>query len=102
MHSHFSVKVFVTVRLTIFLILQVFGGQGVRLDGKVKPTQNSDAPQIQRQEIKRGIPNYGYKKGKLTFIRQSKNNSEVSIFYQLFILMTFNECNYFFQIKTEK
>lgn len=57
---------------------QVFGGQGVRLDGKVKPNQNSDAPQIQKQEIKRGIPNYGYKKGKLTFIRQSKNNTEKS------------------------
>jgi len=47
-----------------------FSGQGNRLDGKAK--QTSSAPESSQQTIKRGIPNYDYKKGKITFIRSSR------------------------------
>lgn len=46
---------------------QAFGGEGQRLDGKSKNLKvpKSDQP-IKRE---RGIPNYSYKKGKLTFAK---------------------------------
>jgi len=47
-----------------------FSGHGNRLDGKAKPASNLlDGIQ---HEIKRGIPNYDYKKGKIRFIRASR------------------------------
>lgn len=50
---------------------RAFSGQGNRLDGKCKTTV--DAPRAhQPHEIKRGIPNYDYQKGKITFIRSSR------------------------------
>lgn len=50
---------------------RAFSGQGNRLDGKCKTTV--DAPRVhQPHEIKRGIPNYDYQKGKITFIRTSR------------------------------
>jgi ubiquitin fusion degradation protein 1 len=65
-----------------------FSGQGNRLDGKNKPT--TSAPNVIRpQDIKRGIPNYGYQKGKITFIRatrqlatdtEKENNKDLSQF----------------------
>lgn len=50
---------------------QAFSGQGNRLDGKKKNTE-SPITLPQPHELKRGIPNYNYKKGKLTFIRTSR------------------------------
>jgi len=53
---------------------RAFSGQGNRLDGKEKQTSNvSDSIQ---HEIKRGIPNYDYKKGKITFIRASRPTND--------------------------
>jgi ubiquitin fusion degradation protein 1 len=53
---------------------RAFSGQGNRLDGKAKPTTNlSDGIQ---HEIKRGIPNYDYKKGKITFSRASRPTND--------------------------
>lgn len=47
---------------------RAFSGQGNRLDGKSKSAV--DGPRVQQShEIKRGIPNYDYQKGKITFIR---------------------------------
>jgi len=50
---------------------RAFSGSGNRLDGKKKNTESSPAP-IQAHEIKRGVPNYEFKKGKITFIRNSQ------------------------------
>ncbi|WAR03471.1 UFD1-like protein [Mya arenaria] len=51
--------------------MEIFQGKGNRLDGKNKglecmETQSSNGPP------KRGIPNYGYKKNTITFIRNSR------------------------------
>jgi ubiquitin fusion degradation protein 1 len=48
-----------------------FGGRGNRLDGKEKLTQGA-ANVSQAHTVQRGIPNYDYKKGKITFIRASR------------------------------
>uniref|UniRef100_A0A8C9T6C2 Ubiquitin recognition factor in ER-associated degradation protein 1 n=1 Tax=Scleropages formosus TaxID=113540 RepID=A0A8C9T6C2_SCLFO len=48
-----------------------FTGSGNRLDGKKKGIEPSPAP-IDPSDIKRGIPNYDYKVGKITFIRNSR------------------------------
>uniref|UniRef100_A0A667YD55 Ubiquitin recognition factor in ER-associated degradation protein 1 n=1 Tax=Myripristis murdjan TaxID=586833 RepID=A0A667YD55_9TELE len=48
-----------------------FTGSGNRLDGKKKGIEPSPAP-IDPSDIKRGIPNYDYKVGRITFIRNSK------------------------------
>lgn len=53
---------------------RAFGGQGNRLDGKSKPSHGSSAT-VDPQEIKRGIPNYDYKKGKITFIRTMRQGN---------------------------
>merc|ERR1719211_957820 len=50
----------------------VFGGGGVRLDGKKKRTiSETEVPKI-KQEYVRGIPDYDYEIGLLKFIRNSK------------------------------
>uniref|UniRef100_A0A4W4FAV5 Ubiquitin recognition factor in ER-associated degradation protein 1 n=1 Tax=Electrophorus electricus TaxID=8005 RepID=A0A4W4FAV5_ELEEL len=48
-----------------------FTGSGNRLDGKKKGIEPSPAP-IGPSDIKRGIPNYDFKIGKITFIRNSR------------------------------
>ncbi|XP_069789787.1 ubiquitin recognition factor in ER-associated degradation protein 1 isoform X1 [Narcine bancroftii] len=48
-----------------------FTGAGNRLDGKKKGVDPSPA-QINPEDIKRGIPNYEFKIGKITFIRNSR------------------------------
>jgi len=65
---------------------QAFSGQGNRLDGKTKAALPTSDP-VKPQEIKRGIPNYDYQKGKITFIRtmrqsavDSEKENEASIF----------------------
>ncbi|XP_071790614.1 ubiquitin recognition factor in ER-associated degradation protein 1-like isoform X2 [Asterias amurensis] len=45
-----------------------FQGQGNRLDGKKKNVDSKPVP-LNATTIKRGIPNYDYKKGTITFIR---------------------------------
>lgn len=50
---------------------RAFTGSGNRLDGKKKGIEPSPAP-IDPNDIKRGIPNYDFKMGKLTFIRNSR------------------------------
>ncbi|XP_033627714.1 ubiquitin recognition factor in ER-associated degradation protein 1-like isoform X2 [Asterias rubens] len=45
-----------------------FQGQGNRLDGKKKNVDSKPVP-LGTTTIKRGIPNYDYKKGTITFIR---------------------------------
>ncbi|XP_076453007.1 ubiquitin recognition factor in ER-associated degradation protein 1-like [Babylonia areolata] len=48
-----------------------FIGQGNRLDGKKKGTESTPQPLPNGQQ-RRGIPNYNYKKGTITFIRNSR------------------------------
>ncbi|XP_029475408.1 ubiquitin recognition factor in ER-associated degradation protein 1 isoform X2 [Rhinatrema bivittatum] len=48
-----------------------FSGSGNRLDGKKKGVEPSPSP-IKPGDIPRGIPNYEFKIGKLTFIRNSR------------------------------
>uniref|UniRef100_A0A8D0MKA0 Ubiquitin recognition factor in ER associated degradation 1 n=1 Tax=Sus scrofa TaxID=9823 RepID=A0A8D0MKA0_PIG len=48
-----------------------FSGSGNRLDGKKKGVEPSPSP-IKPGDIKRGIPNYEFKLGKITFIRNSR------------------------------
>uniref|UniRef100_A0A8C5CEI1 Uncharacterized protein n=1 Tax=Gadus morhua TaxID=8049 RepID=A0A8C5CEI1_GADMO len=50
---------------------RAFTGSGNRLDGKKKGIEPSPVP-IDPNDIKRGIPNYEYKVGKITFIRNSR------------------------------
>ncbi|KAM4615867.1 ubiquitin recognition factor in ER-associated degradation protein 1 [Polymixia lowei] len=50
---------------------RAFTGSGNRLDGKKKGIEPSPAP-IDPSDIKRGIPNYEYKVGRITFIRNSR------------------------------
>ncbi|XP_036592793.1 ubiquitin recognition factor in ER-associated degradation protein 1-like [Trichosurus vulpecula] len=49
---------------------RAFSGPGNRLDGKKKGIEPSPSP-IKPGGIKRGIPNYDFKLGKITFIRNS-------------------------------
>uniref|UniRef100_A0A3Q2X3H0 Ubiquitin recognition factor in ER-associated degradation protein 1 n=3 Tax=Haplochromini TaxID=319058 RepID=A0A3Q2X3H0_HAPBU len=48
-----------------------FTGSGNRLDGKTKGIEPSPAP-LAPSDIKRGIPNYDFKIGRITFIRNSR------------------------------
>ncbi|XP_072455906.1 ubiquitin recognition factor in ER-associated degradation protein 1 isoform X1 [Notamacropus eugenii] len=50
---------------------RAFSGSGNRLDGKKKGIEPSPSP-IKPGDIKRGIPNYDFKLGKITFIRNSR------------------------------
>uniref|UniRef100_A0A3B5KV77 Ubiquitin recognition factor in ER-associated degradation protein 1 n=2 Tax=Takifugu TaxID=31032 RepID=A0A3B5KV77_TAKRU len=50
---------------------RAFTGSGNRLDGKTKGIEPSPAP-LDPSDIKRGIPNYDFKIGRITFIRNSK------------------------------
>uniref|UniRef100_A0A8C2BLI7 Ubiquitin recognition factor in ER-associated degradation protein 1 n=2 Tax=Cyprinus carpio TaxID=7962 RepID=A0A8C2BLI7_CYPCA len=51
-----------------------FTGSGNRLDGKKKGIEPSPAP-LDPSDIKRGIPNYDFKIGRITFIRNSRQQS---------------------------
>ncbi|KAL5477342.1 hypothetical protein EMCRGX_G024131 [Ephydatia muelleri] len=46
--------------------LKIFAGEGQRLDGK---TKNVKAPEQPLLKVERGVPNYNYKRGKLTFTK---------------------------------
>ncbi|PIK36599.1 putative ubiquitin fusion degradation protein 1-like [Apostichopus japonicus] len=48
-----------------------FTGEGRRLDGKTKNTKSEPVP-LEPLIYKRGVPNYDYKRGTLTFIRSVK------------------------------
>uniref|UniRef100_A0A3B3DQV4 Ubiquitin recognition factor in ER-associated degradation protein 1 n=1 Tax=Oryzias melastigma TaxID=30732 RepID=A0A3B3DQV4_ORYME len=48
-----------------------FTGSGNRLDGKTKGIEPNPVP-LAASDIKRGIPNYDFKVGKITFIRNSR------------------------------
>ncbi|KAI9537023.1 ubiquitin fusion degradation protein [Dissostichus eleginoides] len=50
---------------------RAFTGNGNRLDGKLKGIEPSPVPR-DPSDIKRGIPNYDYKVGRITFIRNSR------------------------------
>ncbi|XP_051510089.1 ubiquitin recognition factor in ER-associated degradation protein 1-like isoform X1 [Myxocyprinus asiaticus] len=50
---------------------RAFTGSGNRLDGKKKGIEPSPVP-IDPSDIKRGIPNYEYKIGRITFIRNAR------------------------------
>ncbi|KAA8592672.1 hypothetical protein FQN60_018127 [Etheostoma spectabile] len=50
---------------------RAFTGSGNRLDGKTKGIEPSPAP-LGPSDIKRGIPNYEFKVGRITFIRNSR------------------------------
>ncbi|XP_070806562.1 ubiquitin recognition factor in ER-associated degradation protein 1 [Pituophis catenifer annectens] len=50
---------------------RAFSGSGNRLDGKKKGVDPSPSP-IKPEDIRRGIPNYEFKIGKITFIRNSR------------------------------
>uniref|UniRef100_A0A3Q3KKG3 Ubiquitin recognition factor in ER-associated degradation protein 1 n=1 Tax=Monopterus albus TaxID=43700 RepID=A0A3Q3KKG3_MONAL len=50
---------------------KAFTGSGNRLDGKTKGIEPSPAP-LAPSDIKRGIPNYEFKVGRITFIRNSR------------------------------
>ncbi|XP_041079646.1 ubiquitin recognition factor in ER-associated degradation protein 1 [Polyodon spathula] len=50
---------------------RAFACSGNRLDGKTKGIEPSPVP-IDPSDIKRGIPNYEYKVGRITFIRNSR------------------------------
>uniref|UniRef100_A0A8C7HEB0 Ubiquitin recognition factor in ER-associated degradation protein 1 n=1 Tax=Oncorhynchus kisutch TaxID=8019 RepID=A0A8C7HEB0_ONCKI len=52
-------------------VYTAFTGSGNRLDGKKKGIEPSPVP-IDPSDIKRGIPNYEYKVGRITFIRNSR------------------------------
>lgn len=54
---------------------RAFGGQGNRLDGKTKPVHSISSTVLPR-DIQRGIPNYDYKKGKITFIRSTRQTND--------------------------
>ncbi|XP_035292226.1 ubiquitin recognition factor in ER-associated degradation protein 1 isoform X1 [Anguilla anguilla] len=50
---------------------RAFTGSGNRLDGKKKGIEPSPAP-LDPSDIRRGIPNYEYKIGRISFIRNSR------------------------------
>lgn len=55
---------------------QAFSGSGFRLDGKKKKSNAPSEPvPLGPVDKKRGIPNYEYKKGKITFKRVFKTNN---------------------------
>ncbi|KAK2193470.1 hypothetical protein NP493_12g03027 [Ridgeia piscesae] len=56
---------------------RAFTGQGNRLDGKKKNTELVN-PKKQQTRYITGIPNYNYKRGKLTFIRTVKSQADCS------------------------
>lgn len=49
-----------------------FAGSGNRLDGKKKGTESSSAPTASSIQQRRGIPNYNFKRGTISFIRSVK------------------------------
>ncbi|KAI8782860.1 ubiquitin recognition factor in ER-associated degradation protein 1-like [Biomphalaria glabrata] len=49
-----------------------FGGHGNRLDGKKKGTETESSSQSQTVAPRRGIPNYNFKRGTITFLRNVK------------------------------
>ncbi|CAH8544636.1 unnamed protein product [Dicrocoelium dendriticum] len=52
---------------------QAFSGTGHRLDGKQKPPEPSrSSSEISSGRRERGIPNYSYQPGSLTFFRNTK------------------------------
>lgn len=58
---------------------KAFGGEGQRLSGKVKnkggsSSQSQEAENSEKQT--RGIPNYNYRKGKLTFAKAKNLKTE--------------------------
>jgi len=55
---------------------RAFSGAGNRLDGKKKGDE-SDSQNLQPHEYRRGIPNYDYKRGTITFIRARVSNGAV-------------------------
>uniref|UniRef100_A0A672JAV5 Ubiquitin recognition factor in ER-associated degradation protein 1 n=1 Tax=Salarias fasciatus TaxID=181472 RepID=A0A672JAV5_SALFA len=61
----------ILMKLLICFLGQAFTGSGNRLDGKTKGIEPSPAP-LTASDIKRGIPNYDFKVGKITFIRNSR------------------------------
>ncbi|CAH8440287.1 unnamed protein product [Schistosoma turkestanicum] len=58
---------------------QAFSGTGYRLDGKNKQDKTNktgdDKPLGQSKQRERGVPNYNYQPGSLTFFRNSKQSS---------------------------
>uniref|UniRef100_A0A3Q3M2U2 Ubiquitin recognition factor in ER-associated degradation protein 1 n=1 Tax=Mastacembelus armatus TaxID=205130 RepID=A0A3Q3M2U2_9TELE len=70
---------------------RAFTGSGNRLDGKTKGIEPSPAP-LGASDIKRGIPNYDFKVGRITFIRNSRPQPKkiaddvrnMNDFYQLY------------------
>ncbi|ESO91701.1 hypothetical protein LOTGIDRAFT_233453 [Lottia gigantea] len=66
---------------------RAFSGQGNRLDGKLKNTESCPAA-LDTEMVRRGIPNYNYKKGTITFIRTQKpvntDNGEVNADFEAF------------------
>uniref|UniRef100_A0A0B6ZF81 Ubiquitin fusion degradation protein 1 homolog n=1 Tax=Arion vulgaris TaxID=1028688 RepID=A0A0B6ZF81_9EUPU len=46
-----------------------FAGQGNRLDGKRKGTESTQNSSAHTEPMRRGIPNYNFKRGTVTFIR---------------------------------
>uniref|UniRef100_A0A4W3JLR0 Ubiquitin recognition factor in ER associated degradation 1 n=1 Tax=Callorhinchus milii TaxID=7868 RepID=A0A4W3JLR0_CALMI len=69
-HEDSLVIAFKTLLFFLFCF-QAFTGSGNRLDGKKKGVEPSPA-HINPEDIKRGIPNYDFKIGKITFIRNSR------------------------------
>ncbi|PWA19660.1 hypothetical protein CCH79_00007024 [Gambusia affinis] len=66
-----SVKVLKLYESSFVMSCQAFTGSGNRLDGKTKGIEPSPAP-LTANDIKRGIPNYDFKVGRITFIRNSR------------------------------
>uniref|UniRef100_A0A6I8SIZ6 Ubiquitin recognition factor in ER-associated degradation protein 1 n=1 Tax=Xenopus tropicalis TaxID=8364 RepID=A0A6I8SIZ6_XENTR len=57
--------------VTLIFLVQAFSGSGNRLDGKKKGIDPSPFP-LKPEDIRRGIPNYDFKIGTITFIRNSR------------------------------
>ncbi|RUS84819.1 hypothetical protein EGW08_007434 [Elysia chlorotica] len=53
-------------------LFRPFGGQGNRLDGKKKGTETNGSTSAQVSPPRRGIPNYNFKRGTISFIRSVK------------------------------
>ncbi|CAG5124694.1 unnamed protein product [Candidula unifasciata] len=51
------------------LIFRPFAGEGNRLDGKRRSAESSSSAVINTEPARRGIPNYNFKRGTITFIR---------------------------------
>nr|CDS28401.1 ubiquitin fusion degradation protein 1 [Hymenolepis microstoma] len=54
--------------------MRVFGGTGIRLDGRVVEVGSTAAPKDSYVISERGKPNYDYKPGSLTFLRVTKKH----------------------------